>query len=46
MKNFYAFVDYKDHESAVAAIAKTNGTSIFGNDKIVVQQNASTSQQR
>lgn len=40
MKNFYAFVDYKDHESAVAAIAKTNGTSLFGNDKIVVQQSS------
>jgi|TARA_B110000285_G_C15076008_1_gene590790 hypothetical protein len=37
MKNFYAFVDYKDHSSAVEAIAKVNGTNLFGNDKITVQ---------
>jgi len=37
MKNFYAFVDYKEHSAAVEAIQKVNGIALFGNDKILVQ---------
>lgn len=38
MKQFYAFVDYEDHESAVEAIKQMNGTTFVNGEHLSVQQ--------
>lgn len=38
MKQYYAFVDYEDHESAVDAIQKMNKTVFVNGEFLTVQQ--------
>jgi RNA recognition motif-containing protein len=37
LKNYYAFVDYEEHEAAVEAVEKMNGTTFVNGEVLTVQ---------